>query len=190
MKRGYHVNSILCFVGAIAVGVACFFGVPLSDWKSVFSGLLVAISMFGAATLVRLARPAPITAPATFDDADLKRFFDTLETLSGRLFWLFIQLIIGVVIVLVSIWLCENEQHLDVRFKFVTSISSGALGFIITWLIMRLVSMVRGDIGFLRLQRQILENALMRERKKAAEKIASSRSVELVTGKYGRVIGQ
>jgi hypothetical protein len=190
MKDGHHIGSILCFVGAIAVGVLCFYVVPLNNWKSVFSGLLVAISMFGAATLVRLARPAPITAPGTFDSAELERFFDTLETLSGRLFWLFIQLIVCIVIVLASIWLCENEQHIDARFKVMTSLSSGALGLIITWLITRLISMVKGDIGFLRLQRQILENALARDRKTAAEKVASARSVELVTGNYGRVIGQ
>lgn len=146
--------------------------------------------MFGAATLVRLARAAPITAPATFDEADLKAFFDTLETLARRLCWLFNQMLCAVGIILVSIWLCDGDTHVIKRWDVLGPVFSGFLGFILSWLITRLISMINGDIGFLRLQRRILENALARERKKAAEKIASSRSVELVSGNYGRVIGQ
>ena len=83
------------FLCALAVGYISARYVPLSVWKPVFPGMLVALSMLSAAVLVRLARNAPITAPAAFDDQDLKRFFDSLEELNRRLFWIFLQAVVA-----------------------------------------------------------------------------------------------
>jgi hypothetical protein len=73
------VGSGLSFLAAVAIGFFCARYIPLSMWNPVFPGLLVALSMLGAAVLVRLARNAPITAPAASDDEDLRRFFDPLH---------------------------------------------------------------------------------------------------------------
>jgi len=48
--------------------------------------------------------------------------------------------------------------------------------------------MARGDIGFVRLQREVLENALARQRKAAAEKIAPGNIEFRSPGGYGRAV--
>lgn len=46
--------------------------------------------------------------------------------------------------------------------------------------------MAKGDIGFVKLQREILQNALNRQRKLAAEKIVPAEVVQRSPGGYGQ----
>jgi hypothetical protein len=173
---------------AIAAGVATGRYVPLAIWKPVFPGMLVALSMLGAAVLVRLARNAPITAPTAFDDSDLKRFSDALEELNTRLFWIFLQAVLALFVTLFAIVMSDYKGNI---FGYATSISrtcSGGLAFLLVWILARVVAMARGDIGFVRLQREVLENALARQRKAAAEKIAPGNIEFRSPGGYGRAV--
>jgi hypothetical protein len=54
----------------------------------------------------------------------------------------------------------------------------------------RVIAMARGDIGFVRLQRDVLENALARQRKSAAEKIVPRTVESLSPGTYGRALSK
>ena len=161
----------------------------LDIWEPAFPGILVAVAMLGAAVLVRLARNVPITAPATFDDEDFKLFFDTLEALAHRLFVIFVQVLVCITCVISSIIIrnqiknAPNSQFLQYESYF-----SAALAFSILWLFFRLIQVARGDIGFVRLQRKILSNSMMREKrkniKKIVEDVVQSRSGE----DYGRAL--
>jgi hypothetical protein len=179
------VGALLC---ALAVGYVSARYIPLSIWKPVFPGMLVALSMLGAAVLVRLARNAPITAPAAFDDQDLKRFFDSLEELNRRLFWIFLQAVTAIFVVLFSVVSSDYHGTLFGYARIVSSVCSGLLGFILIWLVSRVIAMAMGDIGFVRLQREVLENALARQRKSASEKLTASAVEYKSPGGYGRAI--
>jgi hypothetical protein len=169
------------------VGIAAYHYAPLSSWEPALPGLLVALSMMGAATLVRLARNAPITAPATFDEADLKRFFDVLEELSNRLLWLFYQVVFAIVLVIAAMLIVKASTPTPSDLvKAVAGPMAGLMAGILSWLLTRLAAMARGDIGFLKLQREILENALARERIKQAEKTVAAAVQFRSPGGYGR----
>jgi hypothetical protein len=150
--------------------------------------MLVALSMLGAAVLVRLARNAPITAPTAFDDADLKRFFDALEELNRRLFFIFLQAVAAIFVTLFAIVLSVYKGSLFGFVSTVSNVCSGLLALLIIWLLSRVIAMARGDIGFVRLQREVLENALTRQRKAAAEKIVPSPVESRSPGGYGRAV--
>ena len=179
------VGALLC---ALAVGYVSARYIALSIWKPVFPGMLVALSTLSAAVLVRLARNAPITAPAAFDDQDLKRFFDSLEELNRRLFWIFLQAVMAIFIVLFAIVSSDYRGTLFGYASLASNVCSGLLGFILIWLVSRVIAMAMGDIGFVRLQREVLENALARQRKSASEKITTSTVEYKSPGGYGRAV--
>jgi hypothetical protein len=174
------------FAGALAVAIICWRFIPLTMWQPVFPGMLVALSMLGAAVLVRLARNAPITAPAAFDDEDLKRFFDALEELNRRLFAIFIQAVAAIFFVLFSVIISSYKGAMFGYSATISHVCSGLLGLSLIWLVSRVLAMAKGDIGFVRLQRLILENALGRQRKAAADKITISTIEQRSPGGYGR----
>lgn len=178
-------HSLWAAAVAAGCGVACGIFVPIQAWKPALAGILVTLSMMGAATLVRLARNAPITAPAAFDESDLKRFFDTLEELSRRLVWLFYQVVLAVIFVIVAMLFIDSIPILGVGLM---RIWFGIMAALLVWLVSRLVVMAQGDIGFLRLQREILQNALARERKKQAEKAIVAPVQFRSPGSYGQAV--
>jgi hypothetical protein len=126
--------------------------------------------------------------PAAFDDQDLKRFFDSLEELNRRLFWIFLQAVTAIFIVLFAIVSSSYRGTLFGYANAASSVCSGLLGFILIWLVSRVIAMAMGDIGFVRLQREVLENALARQRKSASEKITASTVEYRSPGGYGRAI--
>jgi hypothetical protein len=179
---------VASLIAAIAVGWATARYVPLSIWQPVFPGMLVALSMLGAAVLVRLARNAPITAPTAFDEEDLKRFFDALEELNRRLFWIFLQAVAAIFITLFAIVVSSYKGSFFGFSGPASSVCSGLLGLLLIWIPTRVIAMARGDIGFVRLQREVLQNALARQRKATADKIVAG-TVELRSpGGYGRAL--
>jgi hypothetical protein len=187
-----HDHSWLVSVGvalaALAAAAAARVYVPLGVWTPAFPALLVSLSMLGAAVLVRLARNAPITTPAAFDDADLRRFFDTLEELSHRLFWIFIQVVLSLFVVIFSVIVSDAATKTPAAWQTLSSWCSSVLAFLLVWLLWRVIAMAKGDIGFLKLQRQILEHALERQRREAAEKTISAPIEFRSPGGYGRAL--
>lgn len=178
-------------ISAVAALFAGYMGmrhIPLVLWQPVFPGMLVALSMLGAAVLVRLARNAPITAPTAFDDDDLRRFFNTLEELNRRLFWIFLQAVGAIFVVLFSIVLSSYKGSVFGYSAILSKLCSGMLLLSLIWLISRVIAMAKGDIGFVKLQREILQNALDRQRKLAAEKIKPAEIEQRSPGGYGRAL--
>lgn len=190
MSKGRVRPISIAILGvAIFAGVVAWRYAQLELWEPAFPGLLVAMSMLGAAVLVRLARNAPITAPTTFDDADLKQFFDTLELLAKRLFALFMQVVATICVVVLAIVVVHRLKNSGAPAWFlVAPYVSGFLAFMLFWVVCRLAEMTYGDLGFLRLQRRILERALERERRKEASKKVAGPVEWQASGDYGRAL--
>jgi hypothetical protein len=186
--RSVNPFVLISLVAALSAGWATARYVPLSIWRPVFPGMLVALSMLGAAVLVRLARNAPITAPTAFDEEDLKRFFDALEELNRRLFWIFLQAVAAIFVTLFAVVVSAYKGSFFGYLGMVSTICSGLLGLLPIWISTRIIAMARGDIGFVRLQREVLQNALARQRKAASEKIAAGPVEFRSPGAYGRAL--
>ena len=182
------IASVAAAAAAVTAGYVAGRFVELSAWDPAFSGLLTALSLMAGAVLVRLARNAPITSPSTFDEKDLVRFFDSIENLSRRLFWIFVQSIIAIFIVISAIVINHLTSKSPVFTNYVNPGLSGTLAALLIWLVWRLALMARGDIGFLRLQRQIIYNSLRREQASDADKLAKQPVTLKSVGEYGRQI--
>ena len=64
----------------------------------------------------RRGENAPITAPAAFDDEDLKRLFDALEELNRRL-WVYLQTVAAIFIVLFAVVIARYNGSLFGKFR-------------------------------------------------------------------------
>ena len=182
------MSSTFIAMFAIGAAFASWRFVPLSAWTLAFPSLLTALSLMGGAVLVRLARNAPITSPSTFNDEDLSRFFDTLEALSARLLWIFVQTITAMFVTIASIVLVNMKSKPNILVMYIEPLISGLMAFLLIWLVWRLLLMARGDIGFLRLQRKVLENALLRDRRKHVEELLDQSALHRSPGEYGRAL--
>ena len=178
-------------LGIVAASLAAAFAwwlMPLRIWKPAIPSLLVALSMLGAAVLVRMARNVPISSPTAFDEADLKAFFDALENLATRLFAIFVQ-VVALVVVVIGCSIALEYSHLIPDWNRIDPILSSSLAFLLVWVFSRLIAMVHGDIGFVRLQRRVLENALKRTREAEAAAKAEQPVAWKSGGGYGRALG-
>ncbi|HEY4250651.1 MAG TPA: hypothetical protein VGM87_05610 [Roseomonas sp.] len=176
-------------LAAIAGGVFAFRYVPLPALAPIFPATLVALSMIGAAVLVRLARAAPITSPAAFTEEDLGLFFDTLRALALRLFALFVLVVCNLIALLVAIWIADNiRQNPNWDWAFLARYVIAVLTTLSIWITIKLFEMAYGDIGFLSLQREILARAVKRDRMKEAEKKIASPIEPGPAAPYGRAL--
>ena len=197
-RRNPRIFSAYVAIIAAIGGMLAWLYVPLSLLAPAISALLIALAMLGGAILVRLARSSPITSPAAFDEEDLKRFFDSLEELSKRLFWIFIQVVFTIAVVVgvlilngltkeKSDWVACTPQA-TLIIQHLQPIASGVLVALVIWLSWKLVQMTKGDLGFIKLQREILENALKRERYKVAAKVIESQLEYKSVEPFGRSV--
>lgn len=183
MKRALP-SAIVSTAACVAAGAAWWL-VPLPALAPAFPALVSSLALLAGAVLVRMARSAPITSYASFDETDLSRFFDTLDILAKRLFFLFVQIMFAMFVVIVAIVLSAVHDEKDKYLKMLDSVAVAAIAGGGVWLAYRLLGMVQGDIGFLHLQREILENALKRERQKEAANVVSSQVTRISPGRYG-----
>lgn len=184
-SRAPRLGTVALIIAAAAGGCASAYFVALPVWTPALSGLLTALSLLAGAALVRMARNVPITSPSTFDDDELRRFFETLEALAQRLFWVFAQTLGAVALVLVAMVLTAADHPRPWFYDQICMATSGALAFSMLWLSTRMLSMAKGDIGFIRLQRLILENAVARERRKEAARVVASPVTRVTPGRFG-----
>ena len=184
-------RALASLVASFAAGALAWRYAPLGFWEPAFPAMLVAMSMLGAAVLVRLARNAPITAPAAFDEEDLRRFFDALETLAKRLFAIFVEVILTISSIVFALVVLSKTKGPSARdWIAYEPWASALMTGLFVWVLLRLVEMTYGDIGFIRLQRHIIEHALERERNREALKKISASVDWKSSGDYGRAINE
>jgi hypothetical protein len=181
-QKSYYAGFFIAAGLSIVLGCASALFVPLTYWVLIANGLTVVLSLLAAAVLVRLSRNAPITTPEAFDEDGLKAFFDVLELLSIRLFWIFIQILTAIgLLVAARLMAVSPAPNLPQEYPSLANGISGVLAALMTWVLWRVIALAYGDIGLVNLQRIILSNALRRNRQKAAAKLFEGEAISLVS---------
>ncbi|MBY0336584.1 MAG: hypothetical protein K2X11_08220 [Acetobacteraceae bacterium] len=112
-----------------------------------------------------------------------------LEELAQRLFFILVQVVVSIGTVIFAIVVSSHSKGaVPEWWPYLTSGTSTALAVILAFLLFRLIQMAYGDIGFLKLQRRILSNAVNRERKKEATKRVEASVTYRTPGAFGEAL--
>lgn len=165
-----------------AVGYAGFVYLPVGVWVTCSAGLFVVLSVLAAAVLVRLARPSPFSNPDVFTEANVEKYFDALIEVGKRLAVIFFA---DVSAILLLVYVNARFGTGGRGIPFEANVASCALAVISTFLLMRIVSVVAGDIGFIRLQRSVVIENRKAKAIAAAATVASKPTSWRSAGNYG-----
>ena len=172
----------------LAGGAACWNYIGLPTWVKAATGLFVVSSVLAGAVLVRLARPAPFSNPDVFTSSNVEVFYLALRTVNARLTVILaaIFLVIGALIVSLTY---DPTGEATYHGLSVSSGLSAILGLGLTFIMIRLLSLVRGDFGFLDLQREIVLEARRAKSQDIASKVVVAPTAWKSPGGYGRAVG-
>lgn len=146
--------------------------VGLSIWSEARTGLLTALSVIAAATLVRLARGLPFTNPDHFDPDEVEDVVRAVKKLARALRALLgVTLVVMVLLVAVqpaasaSVGAHFAGQVADVAFRLLSSAIGGGLAFALA----RMWQVVGSDLGLLDRQGLFIIRAVRRKQRKSDE---------------------
>ena len=159
--------------------------IDLAVWVEASNGLFIVLSVFAAAVFIRLARPSPFSNPDVFTTENFDRYFDALTIVARRLSVVLVAVGLSVALLVCAVLLASPPPLGPPQVGQAVSASlSGLLAF----LVMRFVSVVRGDIGFIQLQREITQDARKRSASETAASVASQPPTWKSGGDYGRAV--
>ena len=143
-----------------ALGVAAWMWLPTATWLELSEKLVPVLSIFGAAILFRLGRGLPEFGPRDLSVTDADRLAETARELSLRtavmLAFVTVALVFNVVASTAGLVPCEAGA---LAGRVVT-----CAGVVLTSLAcVRIVDLVRGDIGLVRLQGALLRETARRQ---------------------------
>lgn len=168
-----------------ALGAAAWIWLPTATWLGMSEQLVPVLSIFGAAILFRLGRGLPEFGTADMSAQEVDRLAEMGHELVLRtavmLAFVTVALVFNVVVSTPGLMSCGEEALLG---RIVTS-----LGVVLTALAcVRTVELVRGDIGLVRLQGQLLREAtrrrLAREQAEKRQQFRADKPMEQPPG-YG-----
>jgi hypothetical protein len=164
--------TLLPVIAVAAASAMSFAWVGVATWDNAKTGLLAALSVIAAATLVRLARGLPFTNPDHFEPDEVEKVVEAVKLLSRALRALLgVTLSVMVLVVLaaplsaavgraaIQPWLIEGLQ------QGISAAVGGGLAFALA----RIWQVVGSDLGLLEKQGQFMIRAVGRKQRKADE---------------------
>lgn len=152
------------------LGWVAFKVIQPSHWDDIGRGLTFALSMLGAAVLVRLARGMPVSDTGYFDVQEIRSLSNAVKKVYQALMLLFVVTlcsILGVVFIGVL-----HEVVSQIPFLGPDAIStlqqclSGALVALASFALLRTVALIKSDYDLMKQQASLMEKAV--ERRHAA----------------------
>ncbi|MDE0179421.1 MAG: hypothetical protein OXP36_12610 [Gammaproteobacteria bacterium] len=168
-----------------ALGVAAWIWLPTTTWLQLSAKLVPVLSIFGAAILFRLGRGLPEFGPKDLSITEADRLAEMARNLAQRtavmLVFVTVALIVSVVASTPGLVPCEPGAYVG---RIVT-----AIGVLLTsFAFIRTIHLVRGDIGLVRLQGDLMREAarrrLAREQAKKRRQAKSDKPLQQPSG-YG-----
>ena len=161
----------------ILTGVVCAACVTTGNWDVQAAKLLTALSVIGAAVLVRLARGLSMPAGDAIEGDEARRLTSAIKTMVRRL-RLLILVILGTMVLLVVLPGASSllqeiapTEWADLVQRF----ASGIIGLAIGYVLVRMVQVVNSDVGLVDIQAEVFLKSLSRkEQKKFDEGRAAS----------------
>lgn len=148
-------------------GAAAWFAVPLDFWQDARSSLLTAFSVIAAAVMVRLARGLPFTNADHFEVEEIRQVTTAIKQIMRSL----LALIVVVLATMIAFTFADRIAALFALYglpstRYIADHTlSASLGFLLAFVLMRIVQVVRGDYGLVELQSKFMIRAV--ERKEA-----------------------
>ena len=184
MRNSHRHLFMLPLISVMALTISSGWLLDAQAWAKLTSGLFVGFSIFGGAILTRMARTAPFSNPDVFTDENVEKYFVALRRVSIRL-----SILLGAILsclLLLTICLLYSGSYPQ-RIGLVSHILSGMMGLLLSFIVLRIIDLIKGDFGFLELQRIIILDSRKEKAVKAAKKTAEADVAWSSKGGYGRI---
>ncbi|MDJ0947241.1 MAG: hypothetical protein QNJ30_27655 [Kiloniellales bacterium] len=166
-----------------ALGWVAFEVMQPTHWDEVGRGLTFALSLLGAAVLVRLARGMPVSDTGYFDVEEMRDLSRAVRKVYKALMLLFVVIIcsiLGLVFIGVLHGAISHISNLDPgTILTLKQSATGVLVALVAFALLRAVALIKGDYDLVKKQASLMERAVERrqaarqaERLEAAEKEA------------------
>jgi hypothetical protein len=176
----------------VIAGVVGYHALDAAFWESVRQGLLVALSVVGAAVLVRLARGMPITNVEFFEVDEIRDLAAAVKKVMRSLR----LLIVLTFSVMAGLAVFEPVSKLVIPSATnygvdVVAIASAVLAAAMTYVFVRIIDVVRGDYDLVDLQAALMVRSVERRAAKKFEDrhVSDQRSPKFQSPEgYGKVL--
>lgn len=166
--------------------------VSVDFWDTSKAAILTALSVIGAGVLVRLARGLPFTNAEQFQVEEARRIAAAIKQ-SIRALRILIIVILGTMVSLVVVKGVMSVTALrwpDAATE-VSVISSGLIGLLLGYILVRIASVIQGDVGLVDLQSDFFVKAVERKQAERFEKAQARASIDHPPSNpkgYGKII--
>ncbi len=146
--------------------------VRVTVWDDSKQGLLVALSVIAAGVLVRLARGLPFTTPDHYEVDEIRKLTEAIRQIvrSLRLLIMFVLAgMFGLVVAKPLFDLAKATPSVAPHAGHVESAVSALLAFILTYVVWRMLQVVKGDQDLTELQSSFVVRAVERRQGKRYE---------------------
>lgn len=155
-------HFVLPLFGAAIAGTF----VSVGFWDSSKAAILTALSVIGAGVLVRLARGFPFTNADQFQVDEARNIASAIKQ-SIRALRVLIIVILSTMVSLVVVKGAVDTASLrcpDLANE-IDALASGSIGFLLAYILIRIMAVIQGDVGLVDLQSDFFIKAV--ERKQA-----------------------
>lgn len=188
MTRWLHI-LIPVTLGAVAYAI-----MRPEHWDEIRQGLMFALSLLGAAVLVRLARGMPVTNTDFFEVDEMRNLTAAVTKVYRSLIFLLSAIVVSLVgLVFIGTFIKFVASLATIEASERMALQQGASAVLVTliaYALSRTISLVRGDYDLVKLQARLMERVVERrhasERRRVLEEAAASKPFEPREG-YGQL---
>jgi hypothetical protein len=163
----------------LVAGLACAIFVSASSWDAQAAKLLTALSVMGAAVLVRLARGLSMPSAEAMENDEARRLAAAIRTMIRRL-RLLILVILGTMVLLVGLPGAASAIAAIGEpgwATFVQRAASGVIGFAIAYVLVRMIQVVNSDVDLADIQADVFIKSLARKDQKKFDEARNASTV-------------
>lgn len=163
--------TVLPVIATLAAGALCAALVTVAFWDGAKAGLLTALSVIAAATLVRLARGLPFSNPDHFEADEVEQVTNAVKQLARSL-RAFLAVVLGAMVLLVVVQPLSKEATMLFVPRAAALIDRGlsfVVGAALAYVLVRVGQIVGSDISLLDKQAKFMVRAVHRKARQKEE---------------------
>lgn len=149
----------------VVSGAAAALFADLAFWEQSRQAFLVVLSVIAAGVLVRIARPQPFSNPDFYELDEIRNLTKAVGQITRSLRALFILVLVGMVALVLAYPIAGLVRGLGAPAAVVSATEtaiSGILGFVLGYVLFRMLQVVRGDEELTKLQSSYIVRAVER----------------------------
>lgn len=169
LKWSHIIGTVLG--GGIAASLS-----SLDYWENITPYLMTALSVMGAGVLVRLARGIPFSGADKLNLQEVRRISSAIKASIKALRTLALTIIVAMLTLIAAPGIKINLANILNKFEAAvqyiphTEVAIvGIIGCLLTYIILRLISVVNGDVGLVEMQTEYLEQTVTHNQAQAIQ---------------------